>query len=87
MPSIALQFGPAANALCATTDDVNAIRICFNRRTDRPEWMNFWESFSEQQREAIRSYLNGVRSMFGGSADPVGHHLFDELKQIWERLQ
>jgi hypothetical protein len=27
------------------------------RRTDRPEWINFGDGFSEQKREAIRSYL------------------------------
>jgi hypothetical protein len=56
------------------------------RRTDRPEWMNFRESFSEKQRQAMHSYLKGVRSMTSESTDPVAQHLFDELEPIWGRL-
>jgi hypothetical protein len=36
------------------------------RRTAGKWWADFWTGFSEQQREAICTYLKGVRSMLGG---------------------
>jgi hypothetical protein len=45
------------------------------RRTDRREWTEFWDGLSEKQRDAIRSYLKGVRSMLGNPADPADQHL------------
>jgi len=56
------------------------------RRSDRAEWMDFWNGLSGGQREAIRSYLKGVRSMFGDSISHVEQELFDEIETIWERL-
>jgi hypothetical protein len=56
------------------------------RRTDRAEWTDFWDGFSETQRDAIRSYLKGVRSMIGASITLADQQLFDELEAIWGRL-
>jgi hypothetical protein len=54
-------------------------------RTDRPEWVSFWQSFSEQQRNAVHSWLKGVRSLFGEQAGPAAQHEFDKLEAIWGR--
>lgn len=56
------------------------------RRTDRAEWTDFWDGLSGGQKEAIRSYLKGVRSMLGDSIGPIEQHLFDEIEAIWGRL-
>ena len=56
------------------------------RRTDRPDWLQFWEGFSGTQRNAIRSYLKGVRAVLGEAADPVERYLFDELEAVWGQV-
>ncbi|MGJ5175104.1 hypothetical protein ACQR16_10980 [Bradyrhizobium oligotrophicum] len=53
------------------------------RRTDRRDWVTFWEGFSETQRDTIRCYLKGVRAMLGAAAGPVEQQLFDELDAVW----
>ncbi|CCE10201.1 hypothetical protein BRAS3843_410030 [Bradyrhizobium sp. STM 3843] len=55
------------------------------RRTDRPEWLQFWDGLSETQRDTIRCYLKTVRSMCGEPAGPVVQHLFDEIEAVWGR--
>jgi hypothetical protein len=52
------------------------------RRTNRTEWAEFWDGLSGEQRDAICSYQNGVRSMLGRSTGPIGQYLFDELEAI-----
>ncbi|WP_407157300.1 hypothetical protein [Bradyrhizobium sp. STM 3557] len=56
------------------------------RRTDRAEWTDFWNGFSVQQLEAIRSYFRGIRSILGASMGPANQHLYDEIEAIWGRL-
>jgi hypothetical protein len=53
------------------------------RRTAGKWWADFWTGFSEQQREAICTYLKGVRSMLGDSIDPENQQLLDEAEAIW----
>ncbi|WP_316194655.1 DUF6714 family protein [Bradyrhizobium sp. SZCCHNRI3052] len=53
------------------------------RRTDRPVWLQFWEGFSDTQRNAIRFYLKQVRELPDKAADPVERHLFEELDVVW----
>ncbi|WP_315758176.1 DUF6714 family protein [Bradyrhizobium sp. SZCCHNRI2007] len=56
------------------------------RRTDRPDWVQFWDGFSDTQRNAIRSYLKKVRAVRSEAADPVERHLFDELEVVWGQV-
>jgi hypothetical protein len=55
------------------------------RRTDRKEWTEFRDGLSEKQRDAIRAYLTGVRSMLGNPVNPADQHLhlLDEAALIW----
>jgi hypothetical protein len=55
------------------------------RRTTGKWWTDFSAGFSEQQREVVRAYLKGVRSMLGDSIDPVNQQLLEEAEVVWER--
>ncbi len=53
------------------------------RPTTGKWWKDYWGGFSEKQREAICSYLKGVRSILGDSIDPSNQHLIEEAEVIW----
>ncbi|MBV8894790.1 DUF6714 family protein [Bradyrhizobium sp.] len=55
------------------------------RRTERKEWTEFWDGLSDKQRDAIRAYLTGIRSMLGNPTDPADQHLhlLDDAALIW----
>ena len=54
------------------------------RRTDRKWWQDFCSGFTEEQKDAIRLYLIGVRSMLEQSVDLGELHLIDEAQVFWE---
>ena len=54
-----------------------------NRRTTANWWQEFWAGFSDLQRDAIRRYLIGVRSMLNESIHSVELQLIDEAQVIW----
>jgi hypothetical protein len=53
------------------------------RRTTGKWWQEFWAGFSEEQKDAVRGYLIGVRSMLGESVHLRNLHLIDEAQVIW----
>jgi hypothetical protein len=53
------------------------------RRTDGKWWQEFLSGFSEEQKDAIRLYLIGVRSMLRDSIHLSESHRLDEAQVIW----
>ena len=53
------------------------------RRTNGKWWQEFWTGFSEEQKDAVRRYLIGVRRMLDGSVHLSELHLIDEAQMIW----
>jgi hypothetical protein len=55
------------------------------RRTSGQWWRDFWTGFSEEQKEAVRTYLIGVQSMLRDSSHLSELHFIAEAQVIWGR--
>ena len=55
------------------------------RRTTRGWWQEFWAGFTEEQKDAIRAYLIGVRSKLRETVHLSELHFIDEARLIWGR--
>jgi hypothetical protein len=53
------------------------------RRTTGKWWQAFWAGFTDEQKDAVRRYLIGVRPMLDGSVHPSELHFIDEAQVIW----
>lgn len=53
------------------------------RRTTGTWWQAFWAGFSDQQKDAVRQYLIGVRSMLDPAVNSANLHFIDEAQEIW----
>lgn len=53
------------------------------RRTTGKWWQDFWAGLSGEQKDAIRSYLVGVRSMLSEGVHLSELHFIEEAQVIW----
>jgi hypothetical protein len=53
------------------------------RRTTGRWWQEYWAGFSEEQKDAVRVYLIGVRSMLNEEVHLSNLHRIDEAQVIW----